>query len=160
MCVLLITRLLRLVGRLSARKPVKPHQWVTVVTPTDLPKSVCNRCVIKVFGGVFMLSRCFLNFSVGVGAFVTELSQISSFFSCNSPNHTQKFDTITAVSNRFESLSLEQTSNSFPSFTVCSRSSFLGSPKATSSPRKQKREPDKNVKNLQMNPPPNMPKRY
>ena len=28
-----------------------------------------------------MLSRCFFDFSVGVGAFVTELSQISSFFS-------------------------------------------------------------------------------
>ena len=28
-----------------------------------------------------MLSRCFLDFSVGVGAFVTGLSQISSFFS-------------------------------------------------------------------------------
>ena len=29
-----------------------------------------------------MLSRCFLDFSVGVGVFVTGLSQISSFFSC------------------------------------------------------------------------------
>ena len=28
-----------------------------------------------------MLSRCFLDFSVGVGAFVTGLSQSSSFFS-------------------------------------------------------------------------------
>ena len=64
MYVLLITRLLRLVGRLSAR-----------------PKSVRNRCVIKVLGGVFMLSRCFLDCSEGVGAFVIGLSQISSFFS-------------------------------------------------------------------------------
>ena len=39
-------------------------------------------CVIKVFGGVFMLSLCFLDCSVGVGVFVTGLSQISSFFSC------------------------------------------------------------------------------
>ena len=54
---------------------------VTAVTPTDRPKSVRYRCVIKVFGGVFMLSRCFLDFSVDVGAFVTGLSQISSFFS-------------------------------------------------------------------------------
>ena len=29
-----------------------------------------------------MLSRCFLEFSMGVGAFVTGLSQISYFFSC------------------------------------------------------------------------------
>ena len=55
------------------------------VAPTDRPKSVRNSCVIKVFGGVFMLSRCFLDCSVGVGVFVTGLSQISSFFSyaCN-----------------------------------------------------------------------------
>ena len=45
------------------------------------PKSVRNSCVIKVFGGVFMLSRCFLDCSVCVGVFVTGLSQISSFFS-------------------------------------------------------------------------------
>ena len=40
---------------------------MTDVTPTDRPKSVRNSCVIKVFGGVFMLSRCFLDCSVGVG---------------------------------------------------------------------------------------------
>ena len=51
------------------------------VTPTDRPKSVRKCCVIKVFGGVFMLSRCFLDCSVGVWVFVTGLSQISSFFS-------------------------------------------------------------------------------
>ena len=54
---------------------------MTAVTPTDRPKSVRNSCVIKVFGGVFMLSRCFLDCSVGVGVFVTGLSQISSLFS-------------------------------------------------------------------------------
>ena len=54
---------------------------MTAVTPTNRPKSVRNRCVIKVFGGVFLLSRCFLDYSVGVGAFVIGLSQISSFFS-------------------------------------------------------------------------------
>ena len=54
---------------------------MTAVTPTDRPKSVRNSCVIKVFGGVFMLSRCCLDCSVGVGVFVTGLSQISSFFS-------------------------------------------------------------------------------
>ena len=30
--------------------------WMTDVTPTDRPKSVRNRCVIKVFSGVFVLS--------------------------------------------------------------------------------------------------------
>ena len=55
--------------------------WVAIITPTDRPKSFRNRCVIEVFCGVFVLSRCSLNFSVGVGAFVIEQSQISSFFS-------------------------------------------------------------------------------
>ena len=52
MCVLLITRRLRLVGRLGSRTPV------AIVTPTDRPKSVSNRCVIEGFGGVYVLSRC------------------------------------------------------------------------------------------------------
>ena len=60
---------------------------MAIVTQTDLPKSVRNRCVIKVFGGVFVLSRSLLDFSVGVGAFVIGLSQISSFFSSYSNNH-------------------------------------------------------------------------
>ena len=82
MCVLLITRLLRLVGRLSARKTgLTTPSWMTAVTPADRPKSVRNSCVIKVFGGVFMLSRCFFDCSVGVGVFVTGLGRISSFFS-------------------------------------------------------------------------------
>ena len=53
---------------------------VAIVTPTDRPKSVRNRFLIEVFGGVFVFSRCFFDFSVGVGAFVIGLSQISSFF--------------------------------------------------------------------------------
>ena len=40
---------------------------VAVVAPTDRPKSVLNRCVIEVFDGIFVLSRCLLEFSVGVG---------------------------------------------------------------------------------------------
>ena len=40
--------------------------WVAVVTPTDRLKSVSNRCVIEVFRGVFVLSLCFVMFSVGV----------------------------------------------------------------------------------------------
>ena len=48
MCVLLIKRLLRLVGR-WARKPVNHTSWVAVVTPTDRPKSVRNRCLIELF---------------------------------------------------------------------------------------------------------------
>ena len=59
---------------------------MAIVTPTDRPKSVRNRCVIKVFGGGFVLSRCFLDFSGGVWAFVIRSSQISSFFSSLLPS--------------------------------------------------------------------------
>ena len=55
---------------------------LTVVNPTDRPKSVRNRCVIEGFGAVFyVVTMLFLDFSVGVWAFVIGLSQISSFFS-------------------------------------------------------------------------------
>ena len=47
------------------------------------PNSVRSRCVIEVLVAFFMLSRCFLDFSVVVGAFVIGLSQISSFLSIN-----------------------------------------------------------------------------
>ena len=80
MCVLLITRLLRGVGR-WARKPVNHTSWVAVVTPTDHPKSVRNRCLIELFVALFVLSLCPFDISVGVGAFVIGLGQISSFWS-------------------------------------------------------------------------------
>ena len=44
-----------------------------VVTPTR------NRCVIEIFVGVFVLSLCPFDISVGVEAFVIGLSQISFF---------------------------------------------------------------------------------
>ena len=61
MCVLLITRLLRLVGR-WARKPVNHTSWVALVTPTDRPKSVLNRCLIELFVAFFVLSLALLTF--------------------------------------------------------------------------------------------------
>ena len=74
MYVLLITLLLRGVAR-WARKPVNHTSSVDVVTPTDRPKSVRNRCLIELFCGV-VLSLCPFDISVGVGAFVIGLSQI------------------------------------------------------------------------------------
>ena len=56
---------------------------MTAVTPTDRPKSVRNRRVIDFFGGIFYVVMLLFYFSVGVGAFVIGLSQISSFFSCS-----------------------------------------------------------------------------
>ena len=55
--------------------------WVTVVSPTDRPKSVRNRRVIELFVALFVLSLSPFDMSAGVGAFVIGLSQISSFFS-------------------------------------------------------------------------------
>ena len=52
---------------------------MTEVTPTDRPKSVCNRCVKEHFGGVFVLSICF--FAFDLGDFDIGSNQISSFFS-------------------------------------------------------------------------------
>ena len=55
-----MTQHLLLVGRFGSR--FNHISWVTIVTQTDRPKSVHNRCVIEVFGGVFVLSLCFLIF--------------------------------------------------------------------------------------------------
>ena len=60
---------------------VNRFNHTTVLTPTDRPKLVRTRCVIKVFGGVFCVVRLLFGSSVGVGAFVIGLSQITSFFS-------------------------------------------------------------------------------
>ena len=54
---------------------------MTVVTPTDRPKSVRSRCVIEVFGGVFYVVTMLFGFFVSVGALIKGMSQISSFFS-------------------------------------------------------------------------------
>ena len=80
MCVLLITRLLWGVDR-WARIPVNHTSWVAVVTQTDRPKSVRNFCLIELFVALFVLSLCPFDISVGIGAFVIGLGQISSFLS-------------------------------------------------------------------------------
>ena len=62
----------RLVGR-WARKPVNHTSWVALVTPTDRPKSVRNRCLIELFYGVVCVVTCPFDIYVGVGAFVIGL---------------------------------------------------------------------------------------
>ena len=42
---------------------------VTAVTPTDRPKSVCNRCVINVFGGIFYVVALLFVFFCGCRGF-------------------------------------------------------------------------------------------
>ena len=69
-------------GKVGPVNQVNHISWVVVVTPTDRPKSVRNRCLIELFVALFMLSLCPFDISVGVGAFIIGLSQISSFLSC------------------------------------------------------------------------------
>ena len=56
-----------------------PNWWVLKLF--FYPKSVRNRYVIELFGGVFVLSLYLFDSSSGIGAFVIGLSQISFFFS-------------------------------------------------------------------------------
>ena len=74
-------------GKVGPINQVNHTSWVTEVTPTDRPKSVRNRYVIELFVALFVLSLCPLDISVGVGAFVLGLSQISSFFLYVSTHH-------------------------------------------------------------------------
>ena len=43
--------------------------WVAVVTPTDRPKSVGNRCVIEVLVACLCCQVAFFDFAVPVGGF-------------------------------------------------------------------------------------------
>ena len=40
---------------------------MALVTPTDRPESVRNRCVIERFDGDFVLTLCLFEISVGIG---------------------------------------------------------------------------------------------
>ena len=55
--------------------------WMAVVTTTDRLKSVRNRCIIEVFGGVFVLSLYFLESVMAIRDFVIGMSQITSLCS-------------------------------------------------------------------------------
>ena len=57
---------------------------MAVVTLTDRPKSVRNCCLIELFCGVVCVVTLLFDISVGVGAFVIGLGQISSFLSLES----------------------------------------------------------------------------
>ena len=72
-------------------KPDNHTSWVAVVSPTDRPKSVRNRCVIELFVALFVLSPCPFDITTGVGAFVRGLSQTSSLFSWNRIENNAKF---------------------------------------------------------------------
>ena len=68
-------------GKVGPVKPINHTSLVAAITQTDRPKSVRIRCVIKLFLALFVLSLCPFDISVGEGAFLIRLSQISSFFS-------------------------------------------------------------------------------
>ena len=50
------------VGRLGPVNLVNHTSWVAVVTPTDRPKSVRNRCLIELFCGVVCVVTALLTF--------------------------------------------------------------------------------------------------
>ena len=60
-CVILITQLLWLVGNWNHVNRFNHTILMTVVTPTDRPKSVRNRCVIEAFCGVLCCHVAFWN---------------------------------------------------------------------------------------------------
>ena len=67
-------------GNIGPVNKVNHTSWLAEVTPTDRPKSVRNRCVIELFYYVVCVVICPFDSSVGIGAFVIGLSQVSSFF--------------------------------------------------------------------------------
>ena len=67
-------------GKVGPVNHVNHTSWEAVVTPSDRPKAVRNRYLIELFVALFVLSHCPFDISVGVGAFVIGLSQISSLF--------------------------------------------------------------------------------
>ena len=68
-------------GKVGPVNQVNHTSWVAVVTPTDRPKSVRNRCVIELFCGVVCIVTLHLWHFCWYMGFVIGLSQISSFFS-------------------------------------------------------------------------------
>ena len=49
-------------GKVGPVNQVNHTSWVAVVTPTDRPKSVRNRCLIELFVALFVLSLPFWHF--------------------------------------------------------------------------------------------------
>ena len=66
---------------------------MALLTPTDRPKSVRNRCLIELFCGVVCAVTCPFDISVGVGAFVIGLGQISSFLSSSLKDQSSRTGT-------------------------------------------------------------------
>ena len=69
MCVLFVTQFLQLMARTEPVNRFNHTTWVAIVTPTSHLKSVRNRCVIEVFGGLFVVTLLYGLF-YGVSAFV------------------------------------------------------------------------------------------
>ena len=118
----------RTFGKVGPVNQVNHTSWVAVVTPTDRPKSVRNRCLFELFVALFVLSLCPFDISVGVGAFVIGLSQISSFLSFWASNITRYFcfalseiKCIQKVAERLNfGLFIQRSICAFFSFTFCS----------------------------------------
>ena len=56
-------------GKVGPVNQVHHTSWVAVLTPTDRPKSVRNRCLIEFFVALFVFSLCPFDISMGVWGF-------------------------------------------------------------------------------------------
>ena len=61
-------------------KPIHHTRMVAAVIPTDRPKSISNRRVMELFGGLYVFSLCLSEISVDIVAFVIGMVQIPSLF--------------------------------------------------------------------------------
>ena len=68
-------------GKVGPVNQVNHTSLVAVITPTDRPKSIRNRCVIEFFCGVVCVVTLSLWHFCWCMGFCKGLSQISSFFS-------------------------------------------------------------------------------
>ena len=75
---------------------------VTAVTPTDRPKSVRNRCVIEVFGGVFYVFMLLFGFSCKCRGFCHRTPSDIFLFSLNCDISQVAMGTMSSVDHSFK----------------------------------------------------------
>ena len=69
MCVLFVTQLMRLVGKLDPVNRFNQTSCMAEVSTTDRALSILNHCLIEIFVDIFYLSLEFFLFSGGIRSF-------------------------------------------------------------------------------------------
>ena len=96
------------IGKMGPVKSVNHTSWMTVVTPSDRPKSVLNRCLIELFGDVFVLSCCPLDISHIVMCLIY-LHSIRCFPSLRNVRRRCCYNIITTISDVISSEGIHET---------------------------------------------------